>query len=281
MDDDARAALALALELVERCRSPAQLRLAEPGFARIFFDLEERRELERWVVARRLSLGSELLTGGDEILSGMGGFRMSQDDRAARAGRYAGQYLVDGVYTQLLGLCRGILADGHLHDAEIVALDQWMSTMGHLVPEWPGQVLARRVKAILADGEVDDGERADLQAFLEQAAGVEGTERFDAPTTLPLTRPAPHVEFHGRHFCLTGTFIYGPRRLVEAAIVEQGGTLTRNVETRTNYLVIGGTITPSWKYGTHGLKIESAARSAETGHPIAIISEGHWSSSLC
>lgn len=208
--------------------------------------------------------------------------RSARDDsERARLGQFAGQYLVDSVYTQLLGLCRGIVADASVNDAEVVALDQWLASYAHLVPEWPGQVLARRVKAILEDGVIEEQERSELLSFLERAAGVEGTERFDAPSSLPLTQPPPHVEYSGMTFCLTGTFIYGPRRVVEAAIVEQGGRMSKEPSAKTNFLVVGATVTPSWKYGTHGLKIEGAMEMIAAGYPLAIISEAHWSSSLC
>lgn len=201
-------------------------------------------------------------------------------EEGARAGKYSHAYMVDAAYTQLVGLCRGVLVDKQLHDAEIVALDEWLTTYASLLSEWPGKILARRVRSTLRDGLVEDEERAELAAYLERVAAMEGTDRFDAPTTLPLTNPEPHIEYEGRTFCLTGTFLYGPRRAVTTAIREWGGDVVPSVG-RANYLVIGATITPAWKYGTHGRKIEEAVYLIEQGHPLAIVSEAHWSTSLC
>lgn len=201
-------------------------------------------------------------------------------DEAARQGMYASSYMIDAAYAQLIGLCRGILADAELRDSEIVTLNDWLDRYGVMLPEWPGQVLARRVRAVLQDGVIEPEERADLEDFLRRAACMEGGQGLETPTTLPLTDPPPHIDYDRKRFCLTGTFVYGPRRRVEAAIEEWGGTVVKSV-VRAHFLVIGGTITPAWKYGTHGLKIEEAVGLAASGLPIAIVSEAHWSTSLC
>jgi NAD-dependent DNA ligase len=203
----------------------------------------------------------------------------SDQGDAARAGFYAKPAIVDAAYAQLIGLCRGCLADRELCDAEIVALDQWLGAYEHLLPEWPGKALARRVKDILRDGEIDEGERQELAEFLSEAAGAE-TQRFDAPTTLPLTRPEPHIQYEGRVFCLTGTFIHGPRKRVRASVEEWGGSLTDR-PSAADYLVIGATVTPAWKFTVHGRKIEEAVSLKAKGHRIAIVSEAHWSATLC
>lgn len=202
------------------------------------------------------------------------------EDSSARAGFYSGGEMKAAAYAQLIGLCRGLLADGALVDAEITALHQWITTYDHLLPEWPGRILARRVRAVLGDGLIEDSERAELQQFLERAAGMEGEERFDAPTSLPFTIPEPHIEYEQKTFCLTGTFIYGPRRTVEAAIEEWGGQVVSSPSNAT-YLVVGATVTPAWKFTTHGRKIEEAVSLQERGYPVTIVSEAHWSTTLC
>ena len=200
-------------------------------------------------------------------------------DEAARAGMFVQSQAIDAAYSQLIGLCRGVLADGHLADSEIVALDQWLTTHRHLLPQWPAIHLAERVREVLEDGVIEDHERADLQQFVEQAAGVEGTERFDAPTTLPLTRPEPHIEFTGRRFCVTGTFVYGPRKVVVAEIMKAGGEVTDSVG-RADYLVINACVSGAWKFTTHGRKIEEAVALVGAGRPVRIVAEGHWQTSL-
>lgn len=203
-----------------------------------------------------------------------------------RGGGFANQYMVDALYAELLGLCRGVLADHQLVDEEIVALDTFLTEKSEYLPEWPCRRLAHRVKEILSDGWVDDDERAELKSYIDRMAGGQGSDDFDSATSLPLTEPPPHIEYEGHKFCLTGTFVYGRRREVSLAIERAGGVVVAGVTSSLNYLVIGATATPSWKYGKHGLKILSAVEAnlalAERGLPlIGIVSEEHWSCSLC
>lgn len=195
---------------------------------------------------------------------------------AARAGRYAADKLVSAKFAELLGLCRGIIADRRVVDHEVVALGRWLGAARDRLPEWPTRLLLERLLTILADGHVDDEERVDLLAFLDEfVAGGPGL----ASTTLPFDHPEPFVEYAGNRFALTGTFVFGTRRQVATQIEEEGGEVTERVAA-AHFLVVGAMITPAWKYGTHGLKIESAvAARASRGVP-KIVSEEHWVTSL-
>ena len=197
-------------------------------------------------------------------------------DETVRGGMFVQSQAIDAAYSQLIGLCRGVLADGHLADSEIVALDQWLSTHRHLLPQCSEIHLAERVREVLEDGVIEDHERPDLRQFVEQAAEIEGTERFDAPTTLPLTRQEPQIEFVGRRFCLTGTFVNGSRKVVAGDITKAGGAVTDSVG-RADYLVIGACVSGAWKFTTHG---QEAVALVEAGRPVRIVCEAHWHSSL-
>lgn len=205
---------------------------------------------------------------------------MSDPQDAARSGMYASKDIETRVYAELIGLCRGVLADAHVSDREIVALHDWLRTNGSHLPEWPGKLLVRHVTDILRDGIIEEDERSDLVQFLEAAVGRDPAGMFDAPTSLPLDSPPPHILYEFKSFCLTGTFIFGPRQAVADAIMEWGGVITET-PSKADYLVIGTTITPAWKHSTHGRKIERAVALQESGHPIRIVAESHWSTTLC
>jgi len=198
-----------------------------------------------------------------------------QDDEAARGGRYAGGYMVDAAYAQLIGICRGVLADNRLNNDEIRAIDAWLTQHDGQLPVWPTRALAQRVKQVIADGEITDDERLDLMAFLVQLSPKpEQVTGGEAPTALPFTNPEPDVVYSDHGFCLTGTFLFGPRRHVEDAIEDRGGTIA--TVAKADYLIIGATVTPAWKYGTHGLKIEGAMTRRIRSRPLVIVSEEHW-----
>lgn len=174
-------------------------------------------------------------------------------------------------YDELVGLCRAVLFDGKLPDEEIVRLEAWCRQYPGAATEWPGEFIARRVREVLADGVVDESERAELIEDLTRLTGQREDE-YNRPTELPLTKPAPDVVFAGRGFCLTGTFDFGKRRQCEQAVIDRGGTTQKYVSRKVDYVVIGTHSTPAWIHSTHGTKIQAAM-----GYPeIAIIAESHW-----
>jgi hypothetical protein len=209
---------------------------------------------------------------------------MSDADRMkdlGRGGAFARPYLIDGAFRELLGLCRGALADRRLVDAEIDVIARFVERHPEL-PEWPALQLLERIEAARADGYVDDEERLELMVYLERLlggdAGLQGAPAA-APTQLAFTDPVPMIEYLEKRFVLTGTFLFGPRRVVKAAIEEQGGRVTENVS-YADYLIIGETATAAWMYGSFGQKIEAAVHLVQRGHPLAIVAERDWSPSL-
>lgn len=204
---------------------------------------------------------------------------MSTHGDRARAGLYAGGDMAKRAYHELVGLCRGILADNHVSDEEVVALEQWCKAYPEVACTWPGDVVARRVSLVLEDGVIDDEERRDLKDLLEQLTG-QVDDVIDAPTSLPLDDPAPNVIIAGHSFCFTGTFAFGRRKACEQVVGSAGGTISKGVNRKLNYLVIGSRITPAWAHSTHGRKIEAAVTVREDGHPLYIVAESHWSRAI-
>jgi hypothetical protein len=184
--------------------------------------------------------------------------------------------------SELMGLIRGVLADGEVSEAEAVVLRDWIAANPDVAGEWPANVLARRLHRVFEDGVVDAEERAGLAALLQEftggGSGVEGG--FSRSSRLPLDSPQPEIEFEGRVFVLTGSFVYGPRRVCQEAIEDLGGRCERDVTRRTHFLVIGTVGSRDWAESTHGRKIEKAVEYRGRGQGLAIISEDHWAAQI-
>lgn len=73
----------------------------------------------------------------------------------------------------LPGLCRGLIADNQLNEHEVVFLDTWLKENDEITRSWPGDVIARRVREILADGIVTADEAEDLKETLAQITGTD------------------------------------------------------------------------------------------------------------
>ncbi len=140
--------------------------------------------------------------------------------------------------------------------------------------------LYARIEAVLADGVADNEERAELFETLRNFTGdANALGEVLKPTSLPLCDPAPALTFEDQRYCLTGTFLYGPRRKCEEAVAIRGGD-TGSLTLKTRVLVIGAYATESWKHSSFGNKIIKACEYRDAGAPISIVSEQHWTTFL-
>ena len=187
--------------------------------------------------------------------------------------------LTDRAIDELLGLCKGVVADGVVNEREAQFLLDWMMTNRETANQWPANILYRRLAEMLADRCLDAREHVQLLALLYEITGSgKPVEQYVAnfSTSLPLTLPAPTIHFPQRHFCLTGKFVYGTRPQCEGAIVAKGGRVQKVPTGATDYLVIGTVGSTDWIHSTHGRKIEAAVEFQERGYSIAIVSEEQW-----
>jgi hypothetical protein len=63
---------------------------------------------------------------------------------------------------EMIGLARGLVADGGLNDAEIGSLHTWLAANVGISDQPIAASLYRRVREMLSDGFIDDDERAEL-----------------------------------------------------------------------------------------------------------------------
>ena len=177
---------------------------------------------------------------------------------------------------ELIGLARGLVADGVVNQQEVEFLQKWLVANGSVSDQPVIRTLYTRVNQILADSIVDEAEMHELLETLSSFANhdFELGETLKA-TTLPLNSPLPSLRFSDQNYCFTGTFNFGQRKHCEEAVISRGAT-TGGLSKRTDILVIGVYATDSWKHSTFGNKILKACEWRDGGHPIAIVSEEHW-----
>ena len=106
----------------------------------------------------------------------------------------------------LIGLSKGMSADGKINQAEAEFLQKWL--VQNCQSENPIVMnLLSKVSEMLEDGVLDDDESAELLAILRSFSGekVELGE-VSKTSTLPICNPAPSIIFSGKNFLFTGTF---------------------------------------------------------------------------
>ena len=189
---------------------------------------------------------------------------------------YGRERLAHRQVDELIGLARGLCADGVLNQAEVEFLYAWLAANEGITGHPLIADLYSRVAEVLSDGIADDAERLELLDTLRGFSGndMELGEALKA-TSLPFCDPAPTLTFPGVTYCFTGTFSFGRRPKCEQAVADRGGYhggLTR----KTDVLVIGVYATESSKHSAFGHKILKASEMRDAGVPIALVSEDHW-----
>ena len=187
--------------------------------------------------------------------------------------------LNDRAIDELIGICRGVLADGEVVANEARFLQQWMENNRHVIDQWPANVLFPRIQEMLQDGVLDLEEQGELLDVLHDITGGNRSEPdtgTSASTCLPFCNPLPEIVFDGKVFCLTGKFVTGPRKQCEAVVESLGGKAWPRITKELDYLVVGEIGSTDWIHSTHGRKIEKGVELRGQGCGLCICPEEHW-----
>jgi NAD-dependent DNA ligase len=181
----------------------------------------------------------------------------------------------------LIGIAAGLIADGELNNKEIQFLSTWLAEHDEVAKTWPGEVIYKRVREVLADGVITGEERDYLQKTLTDLVGGSFSEDgaiASEPTDLPVDMEAI-VEIPSASFCFTGQFLFGTRSACERTVEQRGGSIA-SVSRKLDFLVIGELSSRDWKYSSFGTKIQSAVQMKRDGAKLAIVSEAQWTRAL-
>lgn len=193
---------------------------------------------------------------------------------------YGQARLDDRQINELIGLAHGIIADGMTNQAEAEYLHKWLAANGHITENPLINQLLLRVSEYLKDGTLDAGESEELFETLKAFTGGDfELGEAQKSTTLPFCKPTPLIEYSGRRFCFTGTFGFGQRKECEAAVMQRGGS-AGGISRKTDYLVVGIYATDAWAHSAYGRKIEEAVAFRSQGHPVSIVGEDYWLTTL-
>lgn len=182
---------------------------------------------------------------------------------------------------ELIGICKGVLADGHIDQSEAEFVLRWVERNAIYVDRWPFNALAERLHRALVNGTLTSEGEKDLLTFMSELTGPESAEGAEeSACELLCTKPAPVIAFPGMRFVLTGKFVSGPRDHIAEQIEKAGGELAASVSKKTNYLVIGSYGSRDWLMSNCGLKIIKAQELIAAGASIGVIAERHYLAQL-
>ncbi len=177
-------------------------------------------------------------------------------------------------------ICRRFLEDNYLSNDEILFLRQWLSNNTHLIGEWPGDIVFKRIEQALSDGYIEPDERDYLTGTLELLVSGElmrASSRVNE--VLPLDG-VEEVELSNKVFCFAGNFIYGSKLACQRATISAGAFAIKRPSNQLNFLVIGGRTGTDWRSTDAGNHVDLVTGFRKTGTTVQIISEDCWSRSL-
>lgn len=180
----------------------------------------------------------------------------------------------------LIGISKGLLADGKVDQKEAEFLLGWLIQAKQCSKNPIISNLLQQLEIMLEDGILDQEESAELFNTLQMITGEKSEiGELAKPSTLPLDTPTPEIIFPESTFLFTGTFAYGSRAQCQDITKSLGGKTSKNVTKNTDYLVIGSYVSDSWIHETFGRKIEKAVDYRNNGIRIKIVSEKDWADS--
>jgi len=187
----------------------------------------------------------------------------------------------DRVIDELLGISKGIIADGIVTEAEACFLKQWIEQNPEAVLQFPGKHLAERLARIFADGKVTPDEQRELYELLSQLTGNTGAivTVESKSTRLIFDEPEPTIEFPAKAFSFTGKFVSGTRNWCAEQVVNRGGVFHEKPLRETTFLIVGTGGSRDWVHSTFGRKIEKALEFRQK-YGTKIVAEEHWARAL-
>ena len=182
----------------------------------------------------------------------------------------------------LMGLCSGLIADGMVHEREVLFLRSWLAENPEVTSVWPGLSIAKRVSEIVADGVITTEERDGLLELLQSITSEHFNETGYAQPEGPaeLFDDDPCIVYPGRTFGFTGKFFFGTRAACERAVEKRGASTDDSVSKKIDYLIVGGMVSPDWITSSYGLKLQKAKQLQDSGHEIVITSERLWTACM-
>lgn len=186
---------------------------------------------------------------------------------------------------QLEGIMHGVLADNIINDAEIEKIRLWINSHDFLTGYYPYDEVSSLLSSILSDGIITEDERNILKVYFSEFIDTNSSIEidFDEITNLKndytvdgICSICPEIDFENKTFCFTGASTKATRKDFENLIPSLGGTFSKNVTKKTDYLIIGCNGNTCWAYSCYGRKVEQAINLRKSGSKIIIIHENDF-----
>ena len=133
--------------------------------------------------------------------------------------RFNRKKIQDRQIDTLIGLSKGLCADGKVHQAETEFLLSWL-IQNQQASDNPLIIhLLEKVSLMLEEGVLDDEESAECLKMLCTLSGeASEIDELGQTSLLSVNEPHPIIAFDGVSFLFTGTCAFGTRKQCQAVI---------------------------------------------------------------
>lgn len=183
---------------------------------------------------------------------------------------------------RLHAILGGIVSDGHVSEAELRGLSEWLQEHEHLRTRWPYDEIDSLITGVMRDQRIDSEEQEMLRGFFSEFTAVLDDRTITSPllsenqSIVGLCAVCPEIEFDGAKFCFTGASSRHTRTALEDVVQRLGGEVTASVTKQVRYLVIGADGNPCWAYACYGRKVEKAVELRKQGIRILLVHENDF-----
>lgn len=186
---------------------------------------------------------------------------------------------------QLEGFMHGMLTDNIIKDIEIERIKTWIDCNDYLTGYYPYDEVSALLTSILQDNVITDDEKNILKVYFSEFIDSNSSIEIDFDeienlkndyTVEGICSVCPEIAFENKRFCFTGASTRATRKEFESLIPSIGGTFSKGVTKKTDYLIIGANGNVCWAYSCYGRKVEQAIDLRKSGSRITIIHENDF-----
>ncbi|MDF2557386.1 MAG: hypothetical protein K0R71_1214 [Bacillales bacterium] len=170
---------------------------------------------------------------------------------------------------ELEGIVTGLVADSELNEKEVLFLNWWLEENRSLKGNYPFDRIYDSITEVLRDGYISKDELNELLNIL-----------CDAFTPVECSVNVNEIDFYGKLVCLSGEFEYGEKSKVERLLETRGAVISKSVNKKINYVIVGSKGSEQWTNGNYGSKVKKTLEYQAKGIAIEVISELHISDLL-
>lgn len=183
---------------------------------------------------------------------------------------------------RLHGLVHGILSDNIITDEETLKLNEWIEENSHLEGFYPYDEIRSILFSVLQNNVITEDERKIMLYHFSDFIDTSGKTEIDVKKIKDLKSSInlvgifafdPKITIRDKHFCVTGKCKYYTRDALHKEIRINGGIVSDDINSKTDYLVVGSEGNKCWAFSCYGRKIEEAMYKRREGGKILIIKE--------